>query len=133
MQKIGQEDEKLAFEFLTKNENAEDFYKKIAWSNLFKLSPTNGGNPKGAIWDEQIKYCKSILEKEIEILNPTHILIVAKTNIKNENKTEDAWWSPFSDILTNVDKNIKIAIIHRPEQRKFGEIEEEIRNGFREN
>ena len=126
---------KYALAFLTTNENAEDFYKKIAWTNLFKLSPTSGGNPEGAIWNEQIKYCKSILEKEIEILNPTHILIVAKTNIKNENKNEDAWWSPFSDILENakVDKNIKIAIIHRPEQRKFGEIEEEIRKGFREN
>lgn len=54
-----------------KNEKWLDY---IAWSNLYKVSPPNTGNPEGEMEFLQRNICKEILLNDIELCNPTHIL-----------------------------------------------------------
>ncbi len=111
------------------NNKLEDgeWTKHIAWTNLAKLAPVNGGNPSKKLRDEQLGSAKSILEKELTILNPTHILVIAKSNENNEPKS-DGWIGPFYEIIENYKKkeNVKIAYMHRPEFRKRAPYLEEI-------
>ncbi|MDR1381865.1 MAG: hypothetical protein LBJ47_10380 [Tannerella sp.] len=54
----------------------EDWYAHVAWSNLYKLSPyIKKGNPDSRLRGEQLAVCKKILEKEIEILSPKHVVM----------------------------------------------------------
>lgn len=55
------------------NEN-EKWLDYIAWSNLYKISPPNTGNPEGEMEFLQRDICKRILLNDIELCNPTHIL-----------------------------------------------------------
>ncbi len=58
------------------NSNRREFIKHIAWSNLYKISPANGGNPTNEMCKRQFKSCKEILEAEIHAYRPTHILMI---------------------------------------------------------
>lgn len=105
---------------------SNDFYKYIAWTNLFKACPQSGGNPQGDLWYNQTCVCNEILKQEIKILEPTHILVVAKTNTKDE-KRENEWIAPFVQTLNDFEKQgIKVVCIHRPEFQKWEDIEKEI-------
>lgn len=48
----------------------------IAWSNLYKISPKQKGNPDNKLCAVQASACIDILLAEIEELNPTHILMM---------------------------------------------------------
>ena len=105
---------------------SNDFYKYIAWTNLFKACPQSGGNPQGDLWYNQIGICNEILKQEIKILDPTHILVVAKTKTKDENRKNE-WIVPFAQTLSEFEKQgIKVICIHRPEFQKWTAIEKEI-------
>lgn len=47
----------------------------IAWSNLYKVAPRDGGNPDNKLCAAQIEMCKDILQEEIRELRPTHIFM----------------------------------------------------------
>lgn len=47
----------------------------IAWSNLYKIS-NNEGNPSTTMCRAQFECCKELLEKEILLYEPTHIVFV---------------------------------------------------------
>lgn len=49
---------------------------KIAWSNLYKISPFEGGNPSATLKEEQLKLCREILKTEIEILSPKFVVML---------------------------------------------------------
>ena len=104
----------------------DDYTSAIAWTNLFKACPQNGGNPRGALWQEQIEVCNEILKQEIEILTPTHILVVAKTNT-SDSLRENEWIAPFEATLKEFsEKGITVGCIHRPEFRAQKDVEKEI-------
>lgn len=48
----------------------------IAWSNLYKVSPYQGGNPDNSLKAAQEKVCCEILKKEIEILSPEFVIFL---------------------------------------------------------
>ena len=52
----------------------------IAWSNLMKIAPVNGGNPNQEEINAQIEYASKLFKKEIEDLAPKNVLIM--TNLK---------------------------------------------------
>lgn len=54
----------------------EKWYSNIAWTNLYKVAPYKGGNPKGKLQNSQRKYCFDILKKEIEILTPKYVIFL---------------------------------------------------------
>ena len=57
------------------NDDFENWYSKIAWSNLYKVSPA-AGNPNGTLMNEQHRYCLKILKTEIEILSPKFVVLL---------------------------------------------------------
>ncbi|MBQ8508556.1 MAG: hypothetical protein IJ493_01475 [Clostridia bacterium] len=66
--------------------------KNIAWSNLYKVSPLNGGNPAPRMLKAQQAACIEIVKQELALLHPTHILIM----------TGFDWFAPFSPLFDHV-------------------------------
>lgn len=59
----------------------EDWEKRFAWTNLYKLAPYKGGNPNNTLIGDTIDDCATILRKEISFCRPTHIVLIT-----------DIWW-----------------------------------------
>ena len=51
--------------------------EQIAWSNLAKISPARGKNPKGALLSEQHVQGGQLLKKELSELDPATVLILS--------------------------------------------------------
>jgi hypothetical protein len=49
---------------------------KIAWSNIYKIAPAEGGNPDKNLMAQQKEIAHEILLKEIEILSPKFIVFL---------------------------------------------------------
>ena len=47
----------------------------IAWSNVCKIAP-DGGNPSDALFYAQLPSARAIMQKEIEIFSPKHIVLL---------------------------------------------------------
>lgn len=112
---------KVAQELL-EEEKREEWTKYIAWTNLCKVVPADGGNPNNTLYETQKKDCQKILAKELDILKPTHILVIAKYYHKGKASDcpqEDGWTKDFFEVLETYceNKNAKIAYITRPENR----------------
>ncbi|TNE69290.1 hypothetical protein EP331_14540 [bacterium] len=50
------------------------WYEKIAWTNLYKIAPSNEGNPDLSMINAQQELCAKILAKEIEVLSPNVVI-----------------------------------------------------------
>lgn len=114
------------------------------WSNLYKVSPLLGNNPNWKLQQIQQRACIEILRKELEVYQPTHILII----------TGFDWFEPFSCLFENVCdfgcrnilrgknknevyvegiatyKNARVAIACRPEWRDSEEYVSEVVQTF---
>ena len=62
----------VSFDFLCK----EDWYNYVAWSNLFKIAPWEGGNPNSILRQLQSDTCVSILHEELRLLKPDAIILL---------------------------------------------------------
>ncbi len=71
----------------------EKWYSNIAWTNLYKIAPSESGNPNEELKEAQQKYCFELLEKEIEILSPKYVIML----------TSD-WEKPFLEYLDDKEK-----------------------------
>jgi hypothetical protein len=72
----------------------KEWYKYIAWSNLYKFSPRKG-NPNTELQKMQKKHCIKILDKEIEYLKPNYIVFLTSS------------WEKFYLDHLGISKNIK--------------------------
>ena len=71
------------------DESEASWSARIAWSNLYKLAPVGGGNPRGAFLRGQTEQATRLLAREISELDPQRILVLA-----------GRWWfEPFADRL----------------------------------
>lgn len=75
----------------------DGWYKHIVWSNLYKLSPTGGGNPGNPLREAQYKTCLDILKVELEVFKPKFVVLL--------NGSE--WYNDFLWCL-NEDKELDI-------------------------
>ena len=110
--------------FICKEEGiTEDWYKKIVWTNLYKASYENGGNPSG-FYGEQIEICNKILIEEIEIYSPQKIYFITETNRKKLYPSNRTWFcESYPDGITHFqrvyeslrEKNIEVYVLTRPE------------------
>lgn len=57
----------------------------LVWSNLYKISPTNGGNPGAALMNAQHAGCRILLSHELCVFRPKRILFLTGWN----------WAAPF--------------------------------------
>lgn len=46
----------------------------VAWSNVCKVSPWEGGNPDNPLYYAQLSSCQEIFKKEVEILSPKVVI-----------------------------------------------------------
>ena len=101
----------------------ENWQKQIVWSNLYKASYENGGNPTN-FYNEQVKLCNEILIKEIDFYNPSKIYFLTETKEK-KNRT---WFceeykgkyyketTHFGDLYKYLrQKGVKVFVLTRPE------------------
>lgn len=96
--------EQIAKEFHTK-----EWFCNIAWTNLYKIAPFDGGDPCLGLIGEQQKSCLEIFQKEVELLSPEYVFMLTsgweKEFLKylNDNKTPKAEktvkWGQYSSKL----------------------------------
>lgn len=126
----------------------DEWQEKIIWSNLYKASYENGGNPTN-FYDEQVKICDRILKREIELYQPKIIFFITEKNHKDDKEKFDFSWfvekdenikgenkSAFSNTYKLIrefnngknELNCQIFVTKRPEFRKFEELLKEMKS-----
>lgn len=105
----------------------EKWYSNIAWTNLYKIAPWNGGNPNGKLQNSQRKYCFDLLKKEIEFLLPKYVVLLTsgweeaflnhlidneKMNFVGEKK-----WGKYKTSMIKIN-GINYIISHHPQGKK---------------
>lgn len=120
---------------LQKNDLEEDDIsnniQKLAWTNLYKLAPKNGGNPSNRSMENQYEDCVNELKKEFKSLKP-HVAILF---------TGENWFNDFRDIFSDCkevgknnvvltckfnDTNTKVIVCNHPQGKKETELLSEI-------
>ena len=121
----------LGKEYGVSDENAEEYIDKIVWTNLYKVSYEDGGNPE-YFYKPQIKICNEILIKEIECYMPKKIYFI--TERKNcVSKDKRTWFCEhykkdeelnFKAVYDYLDKKseIEVYVLCRPEFHKKEEV-----------
>ena len=102
--------------------------ESIVWSNLYKVAPAEQGNPTTSMCRVQQKICKNLLQKEIELYKPTHIILVTGLDwvewcgedsfisiFENSQKTEEKFVVGTAYYNLADDKKIPVVITRRPE------------------
>lgn len=122
-----------AFDVLSALEGSKvDLERKICWSNVYKVSPPKG-NPGQALRHHQIDNCSTILQKEIDILKPKHILFVTggwgKVILKRLGIGDD-YKSEGNVHFNGQIEGIKVLVASRPEGKKRRKWVAEVLEGF---
>ena len=101
-----------------------DWVNNIAWSNLYKMSYVNGGNPK-RLYDVQKEICDNLLQNEIKYIKPKAICFITERK-KNPNTYDSrTWFSPtdFKQTYNYLKNNqIDTYITIRPERTAFDRV-----------
>lgn len=58
-------------------EGAEDWPCHLVWSNLYKVSPTDGGNPDSPLCDLQFPGCNQLFQIELDTYRPQRLLLLS--------------------------------------------------------
>lgn len=94
---------KKIWERLVNGKNAEEtkwedrWFENIVWSNLYKVSPADEGNPTDELQSVQRSACADLLLKEIEYFKPTHILFY----------TDSEWFKCFFELSNQIISEIE--------------------------
>ena len=56
--------------------NGEDWPSHLVWSNLYKVSPAEGGNPGNVLSNTQLPGCKELFQLELETYRPQRLLLL---------------------------------------------------------
>lgn len=59
---------------LNKSSPDDGWARKIVWSNLYKIAPSETGNPSNRLCEEQFNNCNELLMSEIEEYRPNTII-----------------------------------------------------------
>ena len=108
-------------------------YEHVVWSNLYKASYQDGGNPTG-FYKEQVKICNAILVAEIKAYNPTHIFFITETYRENPSASNRTWFcetypkdpdlnfGAVYEYIREHAEEIKVSVLMRPEFRTKDEL-----------
>lgn len=85
-----------------------EWTKKMVWSNLYKISPADKGNPNDKECEWQVTLSAELVKQEIDKLKPAHCIVM----------TNDEWWMPFREKLNTkpMKKSINKKYIEAVEQ-----------------
>ena len=56
--------------------SSNDWSSHLVWSNLYKLSPRDGGNPSGRLQNIQLDGCRALFNLEVETYRPGRLLLL---------------------------------------------------------
>lgn len=106
------------------NNISKDWLKKIVWTNLYKASYVEGGNPV-RFYKPQLDLCNKILIKEIELYKPKKIYFITEPNRRKETKTKRTWFcendfKKVYDYLKN--QNVEAYVLTRPEFKNLKDV-----------
>jgi len=97
---------------------------RLAWSNVYKISPSERGNPQEGLRSIQIPHCIQILQAEIQHLEPNNILFITGgwgikilESIGVKQQTTDKIVQ-FAEIVKFKYGNAKVVVAVRPERQK---------------
>jgi len=62
--------------------DGEHWYRRIAWSNLYKVGPADAGNPSDALMDVQQAVCIQLLRHELVELKPLRVLFLVGCGVE---------------------------------------------------
>jgi hypothetical protein len=102
--------------------NEKDWPSFIAWSNLFKISPYEKGNPNMSECDVQLQNCIELFEQEIEELKPEYVLLIVgldwgKTFLESIASKIEYFNNEIVKCVANY-KDSKLILTVRPEGKK---------------
>lgn len=87
----------------------KEWYDYIAFTNLYKFAPSEGGNPSPDLQMQQLCACQKILAREIEILDPKVVIFFTnpweKPFLPYLNDGKD-WGKPLQTLETK-DKRVR--------------------------
>ena len=108
----------------------ERWFESIAWSNLYKVSPSKG-NPSAKSLRLQKDICSKILDYEIDVIKPTHILFETGYNWVFENITINGEKCDNGHVeWIGTYKKAKCVISCRPERKNKEEFADHIVKAF---
>lgn len=122
----------------------DNWASKLAWSNLYKVAPAVAGNPNGEVQHIQREAAIRILKKEIEIIQPKHVLFMTGYDFPSwtwrNSKTEESFVaafgikpiSEFGEIVEGYANynGSKILVTCRPETKEIKSFAEAVRSAF---
>lgn len=98
--------------------------KRVAWTNVYKISPADGGNPDHFMRANQLEHCKGILTKEIDGLKPKHLLCITGgwgIKILEHNGIvtgESKGLIRYAGLHQKSYGNLKVVVVDRPEGKR---------------
>jgi hypothetical protein len=74
----------------------------LAWTNLYKIAPSDAGNPRNRLCDAQFNACASLLKAEFQIYRPKKVVFLTGKD------WADAFWARISPLhpLTAADSGL---------------------------
>lgn len=109
--------------------DADDWFEEIVWTNLYNVAPSKGGNPSGRLCKAQQQICGQLLQKQIALFKPTHIVFVTdgdwffdfdQPKTVNMRLFPEISATPTCDgvvVATGVIGKSKVVVTKRPEYR----------------
>ncbi len=107
---------------------------KIVWSNLYKVAPSDKGNPSDSLCDYQFRACNELLLTEIEEYQPSLIIFFTGLNWFNgflndmvslSSNNEHSWIEAHGILKVN-NRDIAIIIAKHPQGKPEEEMVNEI-------
>jgi len=118
----------------------------LLWSNLYKFSPYDGGNPSGKLMEIQREKCVELLSLEIETWKPKNILMLtggdwlrrflkgSKQNLFKDIRylNDGSHRYEYLDCVGDLNYGGKIAVAKHPERKKGDIWVEEVLNALKD-
>ena len=113
----------------------------LVWSNLYKVSPADGGNPDNALIDIQLPLCKKMLRLELNEFKPKRLLFLTGNDWSND-FLSDRWFKrsrqigncayDFVEDFGLLRKSIKFVVACHPQGKPEEDWTNEVVRAFEE-
>ena len=124
----------------------ENWQRRIAWSNLFKIAPRNGGNPSWKMIRDDIPLYRELLEQEIMLCKPNVVVFTTDMNFFDPypgSKKYESFLPLMKEEKPGIeskyicaagsfakDDSIKMIVCKRPERRPVSKLVQDIHEAY---
>ncbi len=104
----------------------------LVWSDLYKVSPAKGGNPGNRLCRVQLKGCKSLFDTELDIYQPSRLLLLAGWDWAKDFVASDCRTHSNTGFVeaTGRRKETRIVVARHPQGKLEGEWVENVLAAF---